>query len=169
MQLLEGSGSRRAAQGGQQGTAPVQPTAGGLQEASLQAELHPRAPTRRVGGGMAGDRGRVQQGGLARVVLGAELQLAGHCPPGCPLTPLRCRAAAPLSPRFPPTRRCQAGSGHAARCRGGAHAARPRASRGRMGGSRAQRCNKALIAISRHLAFFYVQFILEASIVSEAK
>lgn len=52
---------------------------------------------------------------------------------------------------------------------GGTHTARPRASRGRMGGSRAQRCNKALIAISRHLAFFYVQFILEASIVSEAK
>lgn len=33
----------------------------------------------------------------------------------------------------------------------------------------ARRSSKALIAISRHLAFFYVQFISEASIVSEAK
>lgn len=37
------------------------------------------------------------------------------------------------------------------------------------GRSRARCSSKALIAISRHLAFFSVQFISEASIVSEAK
>jgi len=48
-------------------------------------------------------------------------------------------------------------------------AAEPPLRRSRRGGSCAQRWSKALIAISRHSAFFSVQFVLEASIVSEAK
>lgn len=49
------------------------------------------------------------------------------------------------------------------------HAAEPPLRQRALGGSCAQRSNKALIAISRHSPFFYVQFILEASIMSEAK
>lgn len=104
--------------GGQRGMAPGLPMAGGLQEASLQAEFHPLCLIQQVGGGMAGDRGCIQQGELACVALGAELQPAGRCPPGCPLVPLCCRAAARLSPHFPPTRRCLAGSRHTAGCLG---------------------------------------------------
>lgn len=63
--------------------APGLPMAGGLQEASLQAELHPLCLIQHVGGGMAGDRGCIQQGKLARVALGAELQPQGAPLPCC--------------------------------------------------------------------------------------
>lgn len=85
---------------------------------------------------------------------------------------LRVRHSQASTAGFPPVSHGRMGVSLQARSRDPRWGARCRATPSpghRLGGSCAQRSDKALIAESRRSASFYVQFILEASIVSEAK